>query len=77
MSLMLSTSLILPGEPLPETDPEQIQARLGHLVELIIDGGAGGLDATTVLDLTGPGPQIIRLGKGELGSLPAASPHIA
>ena len=61
---MISTSLVLPGEVLPETDPESIAAKIGRQVDLIIDGAAGGLDFTTVFDLTGDEPTIIRAGKG-------------
>lgn len=66
---MLSTSLILPGETYPETAPELIQKRLQHEIEMVIDGGAGGLDPTTVLDLTASPPEIIREGKGDVSLL--------
>ncbi|MCZ6803374.1 MAG: L-threonylcarbamoyladenylate synthase [Proteobacteria bacterium] len=61
---MISISLVLPGEVLPETDPEVINEKIGKQVDLIVDGAAGGLDFTTVLDLTGEEPSIIREGKG-------------
>ncbi len=61
---MTSISLLLPGEDLPETDPEMIREKIDKQVELIIDGGAGGLDFTTVIDLTEKEPAIIREGKG-------------
>lgn len=65
---MLSTSLILPGNILPEADPENIEADLGKLIDLIIDGGIVGVDVTTVIDLSEGEPVIIREGKGKLGN---------
>ena len=62
---LMSTSLILPGRELPETDPVEMRALLEQQVDLIIDGGAGGHDFTTVLDLTSGSPLIIRKGKGD------------
>jgi tRNA threonylcarbamoyl adenosine modification protein (Sua5/YciO/YrdC/YwlC family) len=64
---MISISLVLPGEALPETDPEFIDVKIGKQVDLIIDGAAGGLEFTTILDLTGDEPSIIREGKGSDG----------
>ena len=61
---MMSTSLILPGVALPLTDPEEIRDRLDHQVDLIIDGGACGLTATTVVDLTETPPVVVRPGLG-------------
>jgi tRNA threonylcarbamoyl adenosine modification protein (Sua5/YciO/YrdC/YwlC family) len=61
---LISTSLVLPGEILPETDPEVMDEKIGKQVDLIIDGAAGGLEFTSVLDLTGDEPSIIREGKG-------------
>ncbi len=63
---MLSTSLVLPGDDLPLNDPEEFRERLQREVDVIIDGGPGGLSATTVLDLTGDEPQLVREGLGKL-----------
>lgn len=63
---ILSTSLIMPGEDLPMTDPEEINARLGKQVDLIIDGGICGIESTTVVDLAGDQPAVIRQGKGNI-----------
>jgi tRNA threonylcarbamoyl adenosine modification protein (Sua5/YciO/YrdC/YwlC family) len=46
------------------TDPERIDEHLGHAVDLVIDAGMGGLDASTVIDLTGGSPLVLRAGKG-------------
>lgn len=66
---MLSTSLILPGDELPMNEPSEIRERLSKEVELIIDGGNGGISATTVLDLTTDSPLVVREGLGEIGNL--------
>ncbi|MBL8541659.1 MAG: threonylcarbamoyl-AMP synthase [Betaproteobacteria bacterium] len=63
---ILSTSLVLPGDELPLNDAGEIRERLEGLVDLIIDSGACGLQVTTVVDLTGAAPQVIRAGKGSL-----------
>tara|TARA_R110002072_G_scaffold74374_4_gene176286 strand:- start:55600 stop:56223 length:624 start_codon:yes stop_codon:yes gene_type:complete len=61
---MISISLVLPNEDLPETEPEVIDDKIGKQVDLIIDGEAGGLDFTTILDMTGDEPVILREGLG-------------
>lgn len=66
---LLSTSLILPGRDRPETEPETIRSVLQHQVDLVIDGGAGGLEPTSVLDLTGGSPVIVRVGRGDISRL--------
>ncbi|MGH8245650.1 MAG: L-threonylcarbamoyladenylate synthase [Gammaproteobacteria bacterium] len=66
---LLSTSLILPGQDLPETDPELIRERISDRVDLIIDGGHCGFELTTVIDLVGAAPELIRQGKGPVGRL--------
>ena len=48
------------------TDPELIHERYGHEVTLVIDGGIGDNVPTTVVDLTGDEPEILREGRGEL-----------
>ena len=48
------------------TDPELIDEKFGHLVDLVIDGGTGGLEGSTIVDCTGPEPIIVRQGLGEL-----------
>jgi tRNA threonylcarbamoyl adenosine modification protein (Sua5/YciO/YrdC/YwlC family) len=65
---LMSTSLILPGTDLALTDMDHIRERLEGSVDLIIDGGACGIVATTVVDLTGPVPEVIRPGLGAFES---------
>ncbi|TDR82644.1 L-threonylcarbamoyladenylate synthase [Paludibacterium purpuratum] len=61
---ILSSTLMLPGEPEPLCDPYDIRDRLEHQVDLILDGGWSGSEPTTVLDLT-DGVTLIRRGKGD------------
>ncbi|MBC7404566.1 MAG: threonylcarbamoyl-AMP synthase [Cytophaga sp.] len=62
---MLSATLILPNEDEPLTDPEIIRMRLEKLIDLVIDGGACSLVPTTVIDMTGELPELIRQGRGD------------
>lgn len=62
---LMSSTLILPGDDLPMSDPEEIRSRLEHEVELVIDGGFCGLDATTVVELENGVPKLLRQGKGD------------
>lgn len=62
---MMSTSLMLPGNDFTESDPEEIEHRIGKLVDLIIDGGTLGQQPTTVVDLTSDTPEVIREGVGD------------
>ena len=61
---VMSTSLILPNEHEPLYDPFEMRARLNNQVDLIVDGGFCGMDATTVIDLVEGVPVVIRQGKG-------------
>ena len=63
---MLSSTLILFGEDLPMTDVEEICDRFGKLVDLVIEAGYCGPEATTVIDLTSGSPELIRAGRGPL-----------
>jgi tRNA threonylcarbamoyl adenosine modification protein (Sua5/YciO/YrdC/YwlC family) len=62
---LLSVTLILPDDPLPLTDPEQIRGRLGKLVDLIIDGGACTVEPTTVISLLDGEAELLREGRGD------------
>src|SRR5262249_12745768 len=59
-------ALLLPGDDLPMTDAREIQERLYHVVDAVIDGGNCGLEPTTVIDLEGPAPIVARRGKGDV-----------
>ncbi len=66
---LLSTSLILPGRDDPETDAGEILDAIGHAVDLIVDGGPLGTELTTVIDLSGDEPVVVRRGRGNVDSL--------
>ena len=61
---LMSTTLILPGDPLPMTEADEIRACLGKQVDLIIDGGSCDIEPTTVIDLVDGRYEILRQGKG-------------
>ena len=61
-----SSTLILPEEEGPQIDAEHIRDVLEKQVDLVIDGGAVGMDFTTVIDLTGAAPVLVRRGKGDV-----------
>jgi len=63
---MMSVTLILPGDEFPLTDPYDIRESLEHEVDLVIDGGYCGLEPTTVVDMTGEAPRVIREGLGDV-----------
>ena len=65
---LLSTTLLLPGDDLPVTDPLVRRADFEHVVDVIIAAGAGGLRPTTVVDLTGGEMEVTRAGVGELAA---------
>lgn len=61
---LLSSTLILPGDELPLTDAEDIRERLERVVDLVMDSGSCGFEPTSVIDLSGATPQVVRHGKG-------------
>ncbi len=61
---ILSSTMILPGDELPMMDPYEMKDSIGSQVDLIIDGGYCGLEATTVIEMLDEGPEIVRRGKG-------------
>lgn len=63
---MLSSTLLLPGEDLPLTDAEEIRERLEKQVDLVIEAGFCGPEATSVIDLTSGAPELVRAGRGDL-----------
>ncbi len=70
---LLSSTLVLPGDENPLNDAESIRARLEHEVDLILDGGVCGIEPTTVIDLSGAEPILIRKGKGDIASISFAA----
>jgi tRNA A37 threonylcarbamoyladenosine synthetase subunit TsaC/SUA5/YrdC len=51
---------------LPFADPEEIVEVLGHAVDAVFDAGAVGIEMTTIIDLTGPAPVLVRQGLGDV-----------
>jgi len=64
---MMSSTLILPGAEAPLSDAPAIRTALEHDLDLIVDSGSCGAEPTTVIDLTGEEPQVLRRGRGPLG----------
>jgi tRNA threonylcarbamoyl adenosine modification protein (Sua5/YciO/YrdC/YwlC family) len=64
---LMSSTLLLAEDPQPLTSGSEIQARLEHAIDAILDGGDCGIEPTTVVDLSVTPPVIIRKGKGALG----------
>jgi tRNA threonylcarbamoyl adenosine modification protein (Sua5/YciO/YrdC/YwlC family) len=68
---LMSSTLLLPGDDLPMTDAREIQDRLLNVVDAVIDGGNCGFEPTTVVDLAGAAPIVIRQGKGDTSQIQA------
>ena len=68
---MMSVTLILPGDDFPLTDPDDILDSIGKQVELIIDGGFGSREPTTVIEFIDDIPEIIRYGQGDADAFEA------
>jgi tRNA threonylcarbamoyl adenosine modification protein (Sua5/YciO/YrdC/YwlC family) len=66
---LMSSTLILPGDPQPLTHGLEIQERLENAVDAVLDGGDCGVEPTTVVDLSSSPPVIVREGKGSLEPL--------
>ena len=62
---LLTTTLHLPGDELPLTEGWEIQDRLDGVIDWILDGGHCGIEPTTIVDLTGQAPELVRKGKGD------------
>lgn len=63
---LMSVTLIMPGEDLPLSDPEEVFEQLSKQVDLVIDGGTCSINPTSVIDLCSGTPEILREGKGDL-----------
>ena len=63
---MMSVTLIMPGDEYPLIDPYDMRETLQHDVDLVIDGGYCGMEATTVVDLVDDAPLVMRAGKGDI-----------
>jgi tRNA threonylcarbamoyl adenosine modification protein (Sua5/YciO/YrdC/YwlC family) len=66
---MMSSTLILPGRDVPETDAHAIRDRLEHDVDLVVDGGYCGMEPTTVVEFAAGLPRVLRQGCGVVEGL--------
>lgn len=66
---LLSSTLKLPGDDYPLHDPDEIRSRLAGRIDLILDAGPCGMEPSTVVDLTGDMPVVVRKGKGPISRL--------
>ena len=66
---LLGTTLIPPGESEPLNDPQEIRARFEKQLQAIVDAGACKRQPTTVVDLSGPEPVLVRVGRGDPAAL--------
>ncbi len=69
---LMSVTLIMPGDDIPLFDIDEVIEQLSGQVDSIIDGGACGLGPTTVVDLTGDSPEVVREGQGDLSPFKAS-----
>ncbi|VUX56202.1 conserved hypothetical protein [uncultured Woeseiaceae bacterium] len=66
---IMSSTLTLPGDDTPLTDVNEIEARIGHEIDLIVEGGTTGIEPTSVIDLSEGSINILREGRGDTTAL--------
>ncbi len=66
---IMSSTLTLPGDSMPLTDPFEIEDRIGHEIDAIVDAGPTGIEPTSVLDMTGGAVEVLRAGRGDVSAL--------
>lgn len=65
---IMSSTLLLPGDDIPVTDPDEIAERLKGRIDLLIDSGNCGVEPTSVIDFTPGHPAVLRQGRGSLAA---------
>ena len=65
---LLTSTLILPGQKEPIDDPYEIELQIGKRIDVLIDGGLGTLNTTSVVNLAGEYPEVIRRGVGDVSA---------
>jgi tRNA threonylcarbamoyl adenosine modification protein (Sua5/YciO/YrdC/YwlC family) len=65
---IMSSTLLLPGDDRPLTDPVEIDERIGSQIDAIVDAGPTGIEPTSVLDLTSGTVEVLRVGKGDVSA---------
>lgn len=66
---IMSSTLTLPGDVDPLTDPQEIEERIGHEIDVIVDAGAAGIEPTTVIDMSHGTADVLRAGRGDISAL--------
>ena len=66
---IMSSTLLLPGDDIPLTDAADIEARIGGQIDLIVEGGATGIEPSTVIDLSEGSVKVLRKGLGDISML--------
>ena len=65
---IMSSTLLLPGDDLPLTDPLEIEERIGHEIDLIVDAGPTGIEPTSVIDISDDTVKVLRVGRGDVSA---------
>ena len=65
---LITSTLILPGQSDPIDDPYDIEMQLSKRIDVLIDSGLGTLNTTSIIDLSGSNPEIIRRGVGDVSA---------
>jgi tRNA threonylcarbamoyl adenosine modification protein (Sua5/YciO/YrdC/YwlC family) len=66
---IMSSTLSLPGDDMPMTDPHEIEDRIGNQIEAIVDAGPVGIEPTSVIDLSNGRVEILRVGRGDVSAI--------
>jgi tRNA threonylcarbamoyl adenosine modification protein (Sua5/YciO/YrdC/YwlC family) len=66
---IMSSTLSLVGDDMPLTDPDEIEARIGQQIEMIVDAGPTGIEPTSVIDLSQGSAEVLRVGRGDVSAL--------
>ena len=65
---IMSSTLTLPGDDKPQTDPQEIERLIGHQIDAIIDAGPVGIEPTSVIDLSEGAVEVLRVGRGDVSA---------
>ena len=66
---IMSSTLMLPGDERPMTEPAEIEDRIGHQIEAVIEAGPVGIEPTSVVDMTSGYAKVLRVGRGDVSAL--------
>jgi tRNA threonylcarbamoyl adenosine modification protein (Sua5/YciO/YrdC/YwlC family) len=66
---IMSSTLSLPGDDMSLTDAAEIEARVGHEIDMIVESGPVGIEPTTVIDLSHGSVEVLRQGRGDVSML--------